>query len=199
MRLETVFGVRWTGWVARYWPDLQDRNEVPRWVGRVYEQVTGHRFEMRGGGLVFVRADSDIVVLRDDEDLRAGIVSQARTQGGAAFDFPERGAFCYWMDVIESTASEVLYDHVIDATPAGEQKLAAHGLPRRFPAVTRRWEAWYFAGDFVDSAIDLGSPERAWILPMRRALVGCGAAGDEGFFWGWYAPIVSRLLASRAR
>jgi hypothetical protein len=198
-RLEAIFGVRWTGWVARYWPDLQDRNEVPQWIGRVYERVTGHRFEMRGGGLVVVRADSDIVVLRDDEDLRAGIVSQTRTSGGAAFDFPERGAFSYWMDIVDATASEVLYDHVVEATPAGEQKLVAHGLSRRFPAVTRRWEAWYFAGDFVDNAIDLGSPERAWVLPMRRAMVGCGAAGDESFFWGWYAPIVSRLLASRAR
>jgi hypothetical protein len=198
-RLEALFGVRWTSWVARYWPDLQDRNEVPRWVGQVYEHVTGHRFDLRGGGLVFVRSDTDIVVLRDGDDLRAGVVSQERTPGGAVFDFPLRGAFWYWMDVVEATGSEVLYEHVVDTTAAGEKKLSAHGLPRRFPAVTRRWEAWYLAGDFVDNAIDLGSPERAWVLPFRRATVGCGGAADEGFFWGWYAPIVSRLLAARAR
>jgi hypothetical protein len=198
-RVESIFGVRWTGWVARYWPDLQDRNEVPRWVGRVYEHVMGHQFDLRGGGLVFIRADTDIVVLRQDEDLRGGIVSQVRTPGGAVFDFPERGAFWYWMDLVEATASEVLYEHVVDTTPAGEKKLTAHGLPRRFPAVTRRWEAWYFAGDFVDSSIELGSPERAGLLPLRRAAAGCGGATDERFFWGWYAPIVSRLLASRAR
>ena len=198
-RVESIFGVRWTGWVARYWPDLQDRNEVPRWVGRVYEHVMGHQFDLRGGGLVFIRADTDIVVLRQDEDLRGGIVSQVRTPGGAVFDFPERGAFWYWMDLVEATASEVLYEHVVDTTPAGEKKLTAHGLPRRFPAVTRRWEAWYFAGDFVDSSIELGSPERAGLLPLRRAAAGCGGATDERFFWGWYAPLVSRLLASRAR
>jgi hypothetical protein len=66
--------------------------------------------------------------------------------------------------------------------------------------VTRRWEAWYFAGDFGDSTMDLGNPERAWLLPYRRTVAQCaGAAADGGFFWGWYAPIVSRLLASRAR
>ena len=197
-RLEHLFGVQWTNWVARYWPDLQDRTEVPRWVGRLYEHVTGHRFDLRGGGLVFVRADSDIVVLRDKEDLRAGVVSQVRTPGGAVFDFPERGAFRYWMDVIEATASEVLFEHVVDATPQGEKKLADHGLPRRFPAVTRRWEAWYFAGDFVDNSIELGSPERALLLPLRRFGAGCGGGAEQSFFWGWYAPIVSRLLASRA-
>jgi hypothetical protein len=198
-RLEALFGVRWKSWVARYWPDLQDRNEVPAWVGRLYERVTGQRFDLRGGGLVFIREDSDIVVLRDNEDLGAGIVSQERTPGGAVFDFPKRGSFRYWLDVVDAMASEVLYEHVVDATPAGEGKLAAHGLSRRFPAVTRRWDTWYFAGDFVDSAIDLGSPERAWLLPFRQATAAWGSRSDEGFFWGWYAPIVSRLLASRAR
>jgi hypothetical protein len=65
--------------------------------------------------------------------------------------------------------------------------------------VTRRWEAWYFAGDFVDSTIELGNPEREGLLPLRRVAAGCGGATDEKFFWGWYAPIVSRLLAARAR
>jgi hypothetical protein len=198
-RLEALFGVRWTSWVARYWPDLQDKNEVPAWIGRVYERVTGQRFDLRGGGLVFVREDSDIVVLRDGEDLRAGILSQERTPGGAVFDFPKHGAFRYWVDVVDAMASEVLYEHVVDTTRAGEGKLAAHGLSRRFPAVTRRWETWYFAGDFVDNAIELGSPERAWLLQFHRATAAWGSPSDEGFFWGWYAPIVSRLLASRAR
>jgi hypothetical protein len=199
-RLEALFGVRWTKWVARYWPNLRDPNEVPRWVSGIYERVNGHPLDMRGGGFVFVREDSDIVVLRDEEDLRSGIVAQERTPGGAVFDFPERGAFANWMDIVDATGSEVLYEHVVATTPAGERKLASHGLSRRFPAVTRRWEAWYFAGDFVDSTMDLGSPERAWLLAYRRAAVGCErAAADEAFFWGWYAPIMSRLLASRAR
>ncbi len=93
----------------------------------------------------------------------------------------------------------MLVEHVIDTTPAGEKKLAAHGLGRRFPAVTRRWEAWYLAGDFADNTTNLGSPERAWILPVRRATVGCGIPADDAFFWGWYAPIISRLLTSRVR
>jgi hypothetical protein len=199
-RLEELFGVRWTRWVARYWPNLQDANEVPRWVGRVYRRVTGHPFDVAGGGLVFVREDRDILVLRDGEDLEPGVVSQQRTARGAVFGFPERGTFWYWMDVVEATDGEVLYEHVVDATAAGKQKLAAHGLPLRFPALAKRRDAWYFAGDFVDTSFDLGSPERAWLLSYRQTRSGCSGAGaEEGFFWGWYAPIVSRLFASRAR
>ncbi len=198
-RMEGLFGVRWTHWVARYWPNLRDENEVPKWVGRIYERVNGKPFDLRGGGLVFVHDDSDIVVLRDDDDLRSSVVAQERTRAGAVFDFPERGAYAYWMDVVDSTASEVLYEHVIDTTPAGEKELAAHGLSRRFPAVTRRWNAWYFAGDFVDNTMDLGDPERAWVLPLRRTTAACGGATDEASFWEWYVPIVSRILASHAK
>jgi hypothetical protein len=198
-QLEEVFGVRWTKWVARYWSNLRDSNEVPQWIGRIYERVYRRPFDLRGGGLVFVREDEDIVVLQDDDDLRAGIVSQERTGAGAVFDFPERGAFAYWMDLLEVSGSEVLFEHVVDTTPAGDKKLAAHGLSRRFPALTRRWEAWYFAGDFVDNTMDLGAPERAWLLPRRRWTSSWTGSTDEGSFWGWYAPIVARLLASRAR
>ena len=199
-RLETVFGVRWTQWVARYWPNLKDPNEVPGWVGRLYQRVYGTAFDVSGGGLVFFKEDSDMVVLRDDTDLRPEIVTQERTRGGAVFGFPERGSFYYWMDVVEANGSEVLFDHVVSATPAGEQKLAAHGLAKRFPAVTRRWDSWYFAGDFVDNALDLGDPERAGLLSYHRARIGCGVVPvEEAYFWGWYVPILSRLLGSRAR
>lgn len=200
-RLEAMFGVHWTHWVARYWPNLQDPNEVPRWVGTVYERVTGHPFDLTGGGFVMVRDDADILVLRDGKELGPRVITQERLAPGAAFGFPERGGFRYWMDVVGAPDAEVLYEHTLDVTPAGERELAAHGLNRRFPAVTRRRDAWYFAGDFVDNSMDLGNPERAWLLTYRQDRVGCGGTptAEEAFFWGWYVPIVSRLFSARAR
>jgi hypothetical protein len=170
-------------------------------VGRVYERVTGHSYDLIGGGLVFVREDSDIAVLRNGEELGPGVVSQERLPAGAAFGFPERGGYRYWMDVVVATDAEVLYEHVVDTTAAGARALAAHGLPRRFPALTKQRDAWYFAGDFVDNSLDLGNPELAWLLAYRQERVGCSRAAtlEESFFWGWYVPIVSRLLVSRAR
>jgi len=199
--LERVFGVRWTKWVARYWPNLQDPNEVPRWLARTWERVTHTPFDMRGGGLVFVREDEDIVVLLDGEDLDADVVRQVRTPRGASFDLPPSGGFWLWMDVVEATDGEVLYEHVVATTAAGQHKLARHGLPVRFPALTKHRDAWYFAGDFVDTAMDLGSPERYGLIPWRARTTGCGggSTADDGSFWGFYAPIVERLFSSRAR
>ncbi len=199
--LERVFGVKWTKWVARYWPNLQDTNEVPRWVGRVWETVTHTPFDMKGGGIVFVREDEDIVVLLDDEDLEPDVVRQIRTQRGASFDLPASGGFWFWMDVVEATEGEVLYEHVVGVKPSGEQKLARHGIPKRFPALTKHKDAWYFAGDFVDTQIELGTPERYGLIPWRARTNGCGggSTADQGFFWSFYAPIVERLFSSRAR
>jgi hypothetical protein len=199
-RLERVFGVHWTQWVARYWPDLQDRNEVPRWVGAAYERVYHAPFDMTGAGLVFVHEDGDIVVLRDGLDVEGDVLTQERTPAGAEAGFPERGDFWYWIDVVEDVAADVLYEHEVHATSAGLEKLRAHHLLLRFPAVTRRGEAYYLAGDFVDSSADLGSPERAWLLGYRQArATGCGGERTESFFWSFYAPIVSRLLLAHAR
>ena len=199
-RLEALFGVRWTRWVARYWPDLQDPREVPRWVGAAYERAYGAPFDLTGAGLVFVHEDGDIVVLRARDDLDAEVLTQERTPVGDEFAFPARGAFWYWIDVLDPAGADVLYDHVVHATEAGRLKLSKHGLPVRFPAVTRRDDAYYFAGDFVDSGIDLGNPQRAGLLSYEESRgQGCAHGEGESYFWGFYAPIMSRLLASRAR
>jgi hypothetical protein len=200
-RLERMFGVRWTRWVARYWPNLQDQREVPHWVGAAYERVYHAPFDLTGAGLVFVHEDGDMVVLLAGEDLERDVLTQDRTPVGSEFGFPARGQFWYWIDVLDVAGADVLYEHVVHATAPGRRKLEAHGLPLRFPALSRRGDAYYFAGDFADSGIDFGSPERAWLLGYEEArAAGCGEpVRDEAFFWGFYAPIVSRLLASRAR
>lgn len=198
--IERVFGVRWTRWVGRYWPDLQDANEVPKWVGQVWENVNHTPFDMKGGGFVLVREDQDIEILRDGEDLESHPVTQERTPGGAALGLPEKGGFCFWLDVVDATDAEVLYEHVLSTTQVGTYKLARHGLGNRFPALTKKKDVWYFAGDFVDTTVELGNPETFGILKWRALTAGFGAATSpyDGFFWDFYTPIVSRLFASRA-
>lgn len=200
-RLEALFGVRWTHWVARYWTELADTNEVPPWLGRLYQKVTGRTFDLTGPGFVFIKEDADVAILRPGEDLGPAVVAQMRTPAGANHGFPERGAFWFWMDVVEATDGEVLYEHVLDVTEGGAEKLRRHGLSSRFPAMSKKGAAYYFAGDFVDNTIDLGSPERFGLLPYRERTTGCGGGevGGDGFFWAIYAPVMTRLFSSRAR
>ena len=138
-------------------------------------------------------------------------MNQIATATGDAYDFPSRGHFYHWVDVVVPTDGKVIAEHMVDATDAGAAKLAAHGLAARFPALTQRGTAWYFAGNYGDSAMDRGDPERIGILPFKNFSYRLGAHDfgqngksvgepevDERFFWRWYAPIVTRILDTRA-
>jgi hypothetical protein len=72
-----------------------------------------------------------------------------------------------------------------------------HRIPARFPAMLRRrggGTAYYFAGDFIDTKLDLGDPERAGLLRLRSTTRGASTESPEAAFWGWYAPILRRIL-----
>jgi hypothetical protein len=197
--MEGVFGVRWTHWVGRYWVDLQDPNEVPRWVGEVYARLYHRPFDFRGPGFVFVREDADMVVLQPGVHLGPDVLTIARTaEAPDLVGWPARGAFRYWLDVVAPARCDVVYAYHVDATAEGLRALAAHGIPSVFPALTRRRDgprAWYFAGDFVDNATPRGDPERAGVLTWRRLAPASDDDPDGTFLWRWYVPIMERILA----
>lgn len=202
-RAEALFGARWTRWVGRYWPDLQDAAEVPPWVGRVYERVYHRPFNLTGGGLVFVREDEDMVVLRAGEHLTGEILTQDRTEApaGGLGAIPSQGWFTYWFDVVEATNADVLYEHRVHATASGQSLLRAHGIPARFPAVLHRRggpDVWYLAGDFVDTGANMGPAERAFVLERRGlARAWLGQQELEATLWVWYLPLVRAILQRR--
>lgn len=200
--LEMTFGVRWTRWVARYWPDMQDEREVPKWVGRTYQRVYGQPLTVRGAAFVFVRDDQDIVVLKAGEHLQAEPITIERT--GDATDLaglPQSSSYRYWLDIVTPARADVVYEHVLHLTEDGERVAKAHDIPLRFPALSRRKgrQTYYFAGDFVDASADRGDPERAGLLTWRRWTVSLGPFAQEQYLWAWYAPIVESLLTPRLR
>jgi hypothetical protein len=202
--MEALFGVRWTHWVARYWPDVQDPSEVPTWIGSVYERVFKRAFDIHGAALIFVKDDMDMIVLEPGKHLAPGVITMHRTEAAPEVgDLPEAGSYGYWLDVIEAKDADVLYDYRIETTALGAQEIAAHGLPGSFPALTRRkgkTAAWYFAGDFVDNASDKGDPERWGLLGWRRYTSGIlGSPLEAAFLWAWYAPVIESIVLPRAR
>lgn len=200
--LETTFGVRWTRWVARYWPDMQDEREVPKWVGRTYERVYHKPLSVRGPAFVFVRDDEDIVVLKATEHLQLEPITIERTGEAIELDgLPQGSSYRYWLDIVHPVRADVVYEHILHLTPEGERIAKEHGIPLRFPALARRKgrQTYYFAGDFVDASADRGDPERAGLLLWRRWTVSLGPFAQEHYLWSWYAPIVERLLTPYVR
>ena len=191
--LEATFGLHWTKWVARYWEDLGNDEEVPQWLRRDYLRRYGVELEHHGSALVFVREDEDIVALRPGIDLQSDVLVMERTSA-ANPDWPARARYVYWLDVVEATTATVVYDYEIAVTDAGARQLAQHGLPTRFPAVLHGLQhSWYFAGDFIDTATEMGDPERAGLLAWRRRTRG-EIGADGAVLWGFYFPLLEQLL-----
>ena len=192
-KLEALFGLRWTKWVARYWEDLSNDEEVPQWLRRDYSRRYGTELEHRGSALIFVHEDDDIVVLRPGVDLEANVMLMSRT-AAADPSWPESARYVYWLDVVQPTTATVVYSYDVLATDAGARTLAAHGLSAHFPAVLHgAANAWYFAGDMIDTATEMGDPERAGLLWWRRTTRGQIGA-DGSVLWGFYFPILEKLL-----
>jgi hypothetical protein len=202
-RLEALFGLKWTHWVGRFWNDLSDDTELPQWVLDDYERVYHMPLDRNGAAFIFVKDDRDIVVMRGGTDLREGepirVERVDRPNDPELAAMPASAAYSYWLDVVEATNADVLYEHVVRTTDDGAARLKAHGLPPRFPALLRRRgdrKAYYFAGDFIDTKTILGDPERAGLLWWRK--INHGDPEAEGStFWAWYAPIVVQLLEPR--
>ena len=77
--LERALGVRWTRWIGRYFPRLEDRGEVPGWMRRDYEREWRRTWEFEGPGYVLVQDDLRCEVLRVGfEAERIGITIERR-------------------------------------------------------------------------------------------------------------------------
>ena len=71
LRLQALFAVGYTGWLARYYSDL---DQVAFWLKKSYEELYGKKWDLSGPGLVFVHEEvptlgwrSDLVIITADE------------------------------------------------------------------------------------------------------------------------------------
>ena len=75
VQLEGALGVRWTRWIGRYFPRLEDKDEVPQWMRNDYEREWKRPWEFHGPGYVLVQDDVHCEVLRVEfEAERIGLV-----------------------------------------------------------------------------------------------------------------------------
>jgi len=201
--LEDALGVRWTRWIGRYFPRLDDASEVPAWMRRDYEREWRRPWEFAGPGYVLVQDDAHCEVLRVGLESEAiGLtIERERPVDPALADAADGVPYPYWFDVVETRdGTQRLASFRWRLTETGRQRLHARGLPERFPAVTRRLDppsgpAWYFAGDFADNPMDARPIPFAGYAALRRAAERLKIAPSEtAFYWTFYAPMMRSIV-----
>lgn len=201
---EESFGIRWSGWVGRYFESLDTgRNkDLPWWLVNNYRLQHNGRWPFSRSGIVFVHADDRIVIAEDGTHLDKEFPHISFTEEGRRhYGLPAGTRYNYWFDVI---TADTAYNHIIatftiDANMKGQRELAANGISTSFPAIAAHTGAdyrfFYFAGDFCDNSMGLatsyfkGVGYLNWLMynrhdPQERA----------SFFWKVYRPLVTRIL-----
>jgi hypothetical protein len=203
-RIEELLGLRWTHWIGRYFADLADEDEVPRWLVRTWEREWNDTWEFEGPGWVLTRDDVSCEVLRVGLEIesigltleRSEPIDPLLARAGDGVAYP------YWFDIVEpQPGTEILARFRWHLLPPGEARMAARELPLELPAVLRRrgartgTPAYYFAGDFADNPMRDDRVPFAGYLTLRRWLEAVKLApSEDGFYWRFYVPMMHALL-----
>jgi len=199
-RVERLLGVRWTRWIGRYFDRLQNREEVPQWMRDNYEREWGREWEFSGAGFVLLRDDSACEVLQVGLHVDAlGLTLERERPIDPLLEKSHDGvAYPFWFDVVQvQDGSRTLASYQWHVSPEGRARLEARGLPLRFPAIVRapRGSAYYFAGDFADNPMpDRAMPFAGYPTLMRWLESIKLAPSEQGFYWRFYVPLMTRMI-----
>lgn len=199
---ERLMGVKWTGWIARFFDELDSvqNKELPRWLLSQY--VEQHKqYDLAGPGLIFVKDSGEIEAFLYERDF-INNTPMIRTQklNKAGYKLPELVPYPDWFDVVLIERDyQVISYFDIGPTLEGVQKLRTMGLPRFFPASIVRTvdgaRQFYFSGDFADFGGALGTPSFQGLPFLWRGLyVATDYTDRNSFFWNYYYPLLSQIL-----
>ena len=203
-RLQDIFGVKYDGWLLRYFDDL---DEVAFWIKQLYMRLYGKEWDFEGRGIVVLREDvpkfnwrEDLMVFEKDDlaEYWPGIFTEDhRLTAGTAPEVP----YLYWMEIINpEPETEVLAYYEVPLKEDGIAALKRRGLEPHIPAMTLYEPLGgnmriYFAGDFADQ---LPAIMPAWLTGsagiQRFFTYLPGMTTEYRFYFRWYAPIFYNIF-----
>lgn len=203
-QMEELLHLEWSGWMGRHFMDLSNE-EIPEWMPRNYEKQYGEPWNFIGPGFVLVREDDYILVLPDEPYMGDDLIRVVQTKNEDGYPF--RGAskniaYEYWFDIViprEGSVVKAWYEW--DTNDKAKAILQKHRIPLRFPAVVhypgKDYQAYYFAGDYVDVNEQLPPHFVSGMLPWKY-FWSIGLPQTE-FFWQFYVPMMKQILDEQTK
>jgi len=203
-RFEQLFGLKWTGWIGKYFNQLDTavNKEIPHWLVKGYMSRHNNSWPFKNEGLVFVGEGNTIVVLEAGKDLVSPLPHIVTGKSFREhYQLPEKINYSYWFDIVvpDTAVNKVNARFALDLTETGKAVLRDYNIPLTFPAVQSHrgtdYQFWYFSGDFCDNPISFNTSyfkgiELFKFLFMNRL----DKTQRKSFFWSFYRPLVSTIL-----
>ncbi len=203
-QFESLFGMKWSGWTARYFSSLDTliNKELPVWMIKNYKAKNGDQWTFKKAGIVFVNDLDQIVILEDSVSLNDAMpVIVSTDHGQKSLKLPEKMKYPFWFDIIlpDEQKNEIIAAFNLDLNDRGKIELKKHGIPFSFPAVIRQNsqqpEFYYFSGDFCDNPISLTSSYFKGIGLFKFLFYNTTDPMERNsFFWNFYRPLMTNIL-----
>jgi len=201
---QNMFGIIWTGWIGRYFDsfDTTTNKELPRWLINNYKRQHNGGWPFKKSGIAFVHSDDRIVVLENKTHLLNDLPHiYASEEGVGHYGMKDKIKYSFWFDIInaDTTVNRVISTYRIDVTEKGKEELRSNNIPSSFPAimahVNKDYRFFYFAGDFCDNPVELGSSYFKKIHYLKWFMYNTSDPQErKSFFWELYRPLVTTIL-----
>lgn len=202
-KVEDLFGIKWTGWVGRYYASLDTLKnpELPIWLISKYRKQHNNAWPFKSSGIAFIHEDERVEILENKVHLSEETPTiNTFPYGVDKFTLPKKLNYLYWFDIMQAsdTNNHVVSYYEIKPTKKGDSILQKNNIPLIFPALFERqndFPFYYMCGDFCDS-------------PMNDRFVKFKGIGyfelfvqnendynnREPFFWRYYINLMNKIL-----
>ena len=196
---EKHFGVNWSGWVGRYYDDLDTlRNkDIPRWLINNHMEQYGE-WPHKKSGIAFVGEDDRVVVLEDSTHLVVDLpFINTKKEYAEKYSIIESIKYPFWFDIIKAdTSLVVMSTYKLEPNEKGKEILSKWGIPLEYPALvaSKNNLYYYMAGDFSDNPIHYNSSYFRGIQFFTGLTYGTEKMERISFFWEYYRPLITTIL-----
>lgn len=195
LKVEALFGFRWTGWAGRRSDDL--RTDVPAWAVAAWEKQSGQPWRHEGPGILLSNRDGRVLVLTARELTRGGL-DIIPTHAGDSLGMRAAPAPDGWFDLVEPAGGIPLAQYRWRMSPRGDSALSAAAIPRAAAAALAyragASRTFYLAGDFANTAVVPRWTGLRWVPGLYRDLPEWWLPPRESFFWRGYVPLLTTIL-----
>lgn len=194
--ITNYLGISWTGWVGRYFNELDYRRnqEIPQWVTDEF----GESWDYSGPGFILVNdLDFQVLVLESSKHvLDKGINLSFTQEGEDFFELKKSPNYSYWFDIVTpKQGSTALAYYNWNLTESGEELLEENKIPTEFAAVIKKEQgsctSYYFAGDYNDIR---KLPSLYKFKGLRSLYSFLERNSSNAFYWSTYFPMMDRIL-----
>jgi hypothetical protein len=202
---ENLFGLKWSGWIGRYFSSLDTINnaDLPKWIVDNYKKNNNERWPFHHAGIVFTNTDEKVIILEEGNELVTALpFIHANNFAQKKYNVPAQMAYPYWFDVMQydSLLNKPIAEFNLKVNTVGKQILKKNNLPAHFPAILMHknsdYQFYYFSGNFCDNPISINSSYFKGIGIFNQLFYHSENVNNRRrFFWNFYCPLMTQITS----